>query len=330
MSPFAIRAQALASKRVPAAHDSLGRGEPAARRRVAVRVACLVPGITGAATFDRPTLAFPGGPIRLRFDDRGDELVVDPMSTVPFAAGERIERTALPVIPGRSGAPDGPRCTRCVLLEFDEADVVEALGTPHMPRRPVPTTARALFLSRQVAGRVAVQADPATDNGGAGTDTDTDASALPEGQGPAVLIDDLPREEMALELLHSTLASFRDERARPSRGVEARQRRLVDAVREHLDDHLAEPVTVSGLAARFDVSRFHLVRMFRRYTGRSLREYILELRLLASLDHVTAYRGELTRLALSLGFYDHSHFTRAFRRLFGVPPSALRAPYLRA
>jgi AraC-like DNA-binding protein len=34
-------------------------------------------------------------------------------------------------------------------------------------------------------------------------------------------------------------------------------------------------------------------------------------------------RGNLTALALELGFASHSHFTDTFRRAFGVAPSAV-------
>jgi AraC-like DNA-binding protein len=44
----------------------------------------------------------------------------------------------------------------------------------------------------------------------------------------------------------------------------------------------------------------------------------------AALEPVLAGQ-DLSHTALSLGFDSHSHFTYAFRRAFGVPPSALRA-----
>ncbi|MBA2354428.1 MAG: helix-turn-helix transcriptional regulator, partial [Acidobacteria bacterium] len=33
-------------------------------------------------------------------------------------------------------------------------------------------------------------------------------------------------------------------------------------------------------------------------------------------------RGDLTDIALGLGYSSHSHFTASFTRAFGVPPSA--------
>ena len=51
--------------------------------------------------------------------------------------------------------------------------------------------------------------------------------------------------------------------------------------------------------------------------------YRVRLRLFSSLEQVCA--GEdLTSIALVHGFDSHSHFTAAFHRAFGVPPSRLR------
>jgi AraC-like DNA-binding protein len=52
--------------------------------------------------------------------------------------------------------------------------------------------------------------------------------------------------------------------------------------------------------------------------------FIHRLRLRAALDLLPEYRRDITRLALDLGYSSHSHFTYAFRREFGFPPSAWR------
>ena len=44
-------------------------------------------------------------------------------------------------------------------------------------------------------------------------------------------------------------------------------------------------------------------------------------RLLAGSDQA------ITGIALDTGFYDHSHFTRTFRRLMGLTPRAYRATH---
>ena len=86
---------------------------------------------------------------------------------------------------------------------------------------------------------------------------------------------------------------------------------------------LDDPPTVATIADRLGVSRFALQRAFRSETGYTVRGFVRQLRVRAALDRLPESRGRLTDLALSLGFFDQSHFSRAFSREFGIAPSRL-------
>jgi AraC-like DNA-binding protein len=87
----------------------------------------------------------------------------------------------------------------------------------------------------------------------------------------------------------------------------------------------AAPLGLAAIADALGASMFHVSRCFRACTGRTLHEYRTELRLRASLDGLESAHRDLSRVALDSGFSSHSHFTAAFRRRFGVTPSAARA-----
>jgi AraC family transcriptional regulator len=98
----------------------------------------------------------------------------------------------------------------------------------------------------------------------------------------------------------------------------------VERVRAHVLAHLDERLTLSALARVAECSPFRLSRAFRRATGSSVHQWLLRLRLHASLERVAEPRRDLTTVALDVGFASHSHFTAAFRRAFGLTPSDLR------
>jgi AraC-like DNA-binding protein len=100
-------------------------------------------------------------------------------------------------------------------------------------------------------------------------------------------------------------------------------RQLVEGAREHLNRRLLEPEHLSAIAAALGVSTFHLCRIFRRETGTSLHRYRTELRLRRSLEWLDD-SDDITAVALEAGFAQHSHFTAAFRRSFGISPSEFR------
>lgn len=78
------------------------------------------------------------------------------------------------------------------------------------------------------------------------------------------------------------------------------------------------------LSGRLGISTSQLAHVFREETGHSPHRYLLHLRAALALGALSAGGGDLSRLALELGFATHSHFSAAFRRCTGMPPSEAR------
>jgi AraC family transcriptional regulator len=83
--------------------------------------------------------------------------------------------------------------------------------------------------------------------------------------------------------------------------------------------------SLTRIAREVGSSPFHLARSFKRTVGTTIHQHRLVLRLHASLDMLRDGREDISRVAQDLGFADHSHFTAAFRRRFGITPSRYRA-----
>lgn len=134
--------------------------------------------------------------------------------------------------------------------------------------------------------------------------------------------DPLEAEEAVLLLLRAALRQDRGDNARPA----AATARLIRRAKEFLHAELAAPIRLADVARAAGASPAYLTSVFRRVEGVSLHRYLTELRLaraLAELPHA----DDLTALALDLGFSSHSHFTFAFRRAFGCPPSRFRETF---
>ncbi|HET7451204.1 MAG TPA: AraC family transcriptional regulator [Thermoanaerobaculia bacterium] len=131
--------------------------------------------------------------------------------------------------------------------------------------------------------------------------------------------DGLEVDELAMALVE---AAFRQPRRReePSR----RQRLRVDRARAVILENLSAPLKLDDIAQAVGLSPFHLCRVFRRATGRTLHQYRTALRLRVALDRIADPRVDLAALSLDLGYSSHSHFTAAFRKEFGVSPSKIR------
>lgn len=92
-------------------------------------------------------------------------------------------------------------------------------------------------------------------------------------------------------------------------------------VRDYCFAHLSEKITLDALAAICELGRFQFLRQFKQTVGMTPHAWLLRLR----LEHacVLLSRGSQTiaEVAQGVGFYDQSHFNRAFRQAFGVAPS---------
>lgn len=92
-----------------------------------------------------------------------------------------------------------------------------------------------------------------------------------------------------------------------------------------LEAHLAEPLTVAQMARRAGLSERQFYRHFQSATGMSPHAYRRAARLRKARD-LLLKRSPLTcqEIARHCGFRDGNHFSSAFRRAFGQPPSAFR------
>lgn len=86
-----------------------------------------------------------------------------------------------------------------------------------------------------------------------------------------------------------------------------------------------EHVVLASVAEQVNVTPRTLQRMFSRYVGAPPLWVLRRYRLQDAAAAIDAGQGEdLAALAVSLGFADQAHFTRAFTELIGVPPSRYR------
>jgi PAS domain S-box-containing protein len=95
-------------------------------------------------------------------------------------------------------------------------------------------------------------------------------------------------------------------------------------VMQHLEDHYAEPVTIGALAALAHLSVSQFERRFKALFHATPAHYLVQLRLSKASHLLATSSAKITDVAAQCGFYDHSHFIRNFRRVFGVSPSAYR------
>jgi AraC-like DNA-binding protein len=109
--------------------------------------------------------------------------------------------------------------------------------------------------------------------------------------------------------------------------VSTDRREFVGAIaraKSRIDDDPASPSTLADLAAEANMSRFQLLRSFAQEVGLPPHAYRMQRRI-ALARRLIRGGATLVDSAVTAGFSDQSHMTRAFVRLLGVTPASYAA-----
>jgi AraC family transcriptional regulator len=105
---------------------------------------------------------------------------------------------------------------------------------------------------------------------------------------------------------------------------EGRPPRWLGEARALLHDRYRENLRLAEVAEAVGVHPVHLAQAFRRRYGTPVGTYARELRLAWAAGRLADSDDGIAQIALEAGFFDQSHFTRAFKRHFGRTPLAYR------
>jgi AraC family transcriptional regulator len=95
-------------------------------------------------------------------------------------------------------------------------------------------------------------------------------------------------------------------------------------VREYVDTHFRERLSIEALAFRAGVHPAHLSRVFGRHHGMTIGEHVRLRRVAWTWHQVVHTTLPLSEIALEAGFADQAHFTRVFKQVTRLTPSRLR------
>lgn len=95
-------------------------------------------------------------------------------------------------------------------------------------------------------------------------------------------------------------------------------------VQAFIQENLSLNIHITDLARMIKLSKSHFRRAFRTSFGEPPRAYILRQRVLFGQKLLVNSQYPLARIALEVGMADQAHFSRSFRRLIGISPSAWR------
>jgi len=96
------------------------------------------------------------------------------------------------------------------------------------------------------------------------------------------------------------------------------------AALEYIQAHATQELSLHELADAVHLSPFHFSRIFKKSTGLTPHQYVLQWRIEEAKRLLRHSRLELAEISNRVGFRDQSHFTASFRKVTGATPGRWR------
>jgi len=143
------------------------------------------------------------------------------------------------------------------------------------------------------------------------------------------LPEPLPAQLSASDVLSALQGIYREaidgilERRKVRKKVDLRQ------IRDYVQQHYAEGITLESLAQRFYVSKEYLSKSYKLQFGENVTEQILRLRMQSAQRWLMQDGLPIKHIASRVGYEDVSYFHKVFKKYYGVSPAEMRMKRIR-
>lgn len=100
---------------------------------------------------------------------------------------------------------------------------------------------------------------------------------------------------------------------------------VVEQVINYFEDHYAEKISLDGIAENMYLSPFYISRIFKSEIGDTPIHYLINIRLDRAKELLeSGLAGSVQEVAAQVGYDDVYHFSKLFKKRYGIPPSQAR------
>ena len=100
--------------------------------------------------------------------------------------------------------------------------------------------------------------------------------------------------------------------------------RMIDNVISDIRDHYTEDISLTSLAAKYNISMGHLSKMIKEHLQVNFSDYIASLRIQRAKELLRDESISIQEIAEIVGYNDYFYFTKVFKKVEGISPSKYR------
>jgi transcriptional regulator GlxA family with amidase domain len=249
-----------------------------------------------------------------------DENALDDLDAIIVCGGRRIEKNASKALSvwlrsvDKQGLGLGAICTGSYILA--DAGLLDGYSCSiHWENMAALAD---LFPGTTVSPKIfTIDGDRFTSSGGS-TPVDMMLHIISSQCGPDVSAG------VAEQFIFERIRQSDDEQRVPLRYSEGRQSEKLLIAAELMDANIREPISQEELASYVGLSRRQLQRLFQRYLSCTPSNYYLKVRLQRARQLLRRTSTSIVEISVSTGFVSGSHFSKAYKEMYGHSPSTER------
>ena len=100
---------------------------------------------------------------------------------------------------------------------------------------------------------------------------------------------------------------------------------VVEQIQNYFEDHYAEKISLDQIAENMYLSPFYISKIFKSETGDTPIRHLINIRLEKARELLeSGCEGSIQEVAASVGYDDAYHFSKLFKKRYGISPSQAR------
>ncbi|MCI8543973.1 MAG: AraC family transcriptional regulator [Lachnospiraceae bacterium] len=105
----------------------------------------------------------------------------------------------------------------------------------------------------------------------------------------------------------------------------ANRKYVVEQIISYIEDHYSEKISLDQIAENMYLSPFYISRIFKNETGNAPIRHLINIRLEKAKELLEGgYEGSIQEVAARVGYDDAYHFSKLFKKRYGISPSQAR------
>ena len=96
---------------------------------------------------------------------------------------------------------------------------------------------------------------------------------------------------------------------------------------QYILDNTYNEITTEKIENEFNYSKYYLIRIFKTYTGYTIKEFINTVKILRTIDPLIFTNDTILKIALNGGFNSQEYYSEKFQEIIGISPIKFRKEY---